>query len=75
MATYPQIHPARTMALAVVSPSPNHGGEAALINACAEYPHHSFPRHTFEHRASYEARSAWGNPSYCWVGLLAHPSG
>ena len=22
-----------------------------------------------------KARSAWGNPSYCWVGPLARPSG
>ena len=22
-----------------------------------------------------KARSAWDNPSYCWVGLLARPSG
>ena len=73
MGTYPQIHSARTMALAIVSPSPNTGGEAALANACAEYPHHSFPRHTFEHKTSYEGTECLGQ-SQLLLGGSACPS-
>jgi len=65
MGTYPQIHPARTMALAVVSPSPNNGGEVALVNACAEILIIRFRATHLNTGHLMKAWSAWGNPSYC----------
>ena len=39
MGMYPRIHPARIMAMAVVSPRPSSGGEVKLINRHTAWPH------------------------------------